>query len=200
MSQSTPIYNIPRDNMQQNEQSREIQNMIDNNVDEMYEREYGEPSIDQAYQMQQSDMENYQMQNPGYLQQAQAPPMQMPQYHQQQQPQQQQQQHQQQQQMSPPSNLYVPNQLRGQMSQSSFNYGQSRQPQQPQQEEWMDYFLKEFKDSIIVAVLFVVLNVSIVQNILRMYIPYMDNVYLELVVRGVISGVLFYFARRYWKA
>ena len=65
MSQSTPIYNIPRDNMQQDEQSREIQSMIDSNVDEMYERDYNEPNIDQAYQMQQSDMQNYQMQNPG---------------------------------------------------------------------------------------------------------------------------------------
>lgn len=197
MSQSTPIYNIQRDNTQQHDQSREIQNLIDNNVDEMYGNqmgggEYNEPSIDQAYQMQQADMESYQMQNPAYRQeQPQMAPMQ---------PQPQMQQPIQQYQQVAPSNLYVPDNLRGDpIYQPKMNFNNFRQDSPQKNEGWTDYLLKEFKDSIIVAILFVILNVSIVQNLLKMYIPYLDNAYLELMVRAIISGVLFYFVRRYWK-
>ena len=205
MSQSTPIYNIQRDNMQQHDQSREIQNLIDNNVDEMYGNqmgggEYNEPSIDQAYQMQQADMESYQMQNPGYRQEQ--PSMaQLPQMQPQPQPQIPMQMQQQYQDVAP-SNLYVPDNLRGDsVTQPKMNFNNFNTQGLPphKNEEWTEYLLREFKDSIIVAALFIILNVSIVQNLLKMYIPYLDNAYLELVVRALISGVLFYFVKRYWK-
>ena len=194
MSQSTPIFNIQRD-MQQNDQSRAIQNLIDDNVDEMQQYE---PSVDQAYQLQQQvDNQNYQ--NQQFPQQQ----MQMPQQMQMTMP-------------IPPSgfsgqsgsaninpNLYVPTQMRGQMMGPADYLGnvssQGQGHQQSNSDDWYTYLMKEFKDSLIIAVLFVLLNISIVQKLLQLYIPYMDNAYLELIVRGLISGGLFYFVRRFWK-
>lgn len=193
MSQSTPIFNIPRDGYQQNDQqSRAIQNLIDDNVDEMQQ-----VSVDQAYQMQQ-------------MQQMQPQPMptadfsssqfqgQQPQFQGQQNlPQFQMQQIVPQNQFNQPqmlnTNLYVPSQMRGQLDSSNMH------PLQHNTDDWYSYLLREFKDSIIIAVLFVVLNISIVQRLLQMYVPYMDNVYLELIVRGIISGTLFYFLKRFWR-
>ena len=189
MSQSTPIFNIPRDNYQQNDQqSRAIQNLIDDNVDEM------QPvGVDQAYQMQQ-------------MQQMQPQPMpndfsaqMQPQFQAQQQfsmPQQNLTSFQQPQPQMFNTNLYVPSQMRGQMEQNLMNNSMT---QQNSNDDWYSYMLREFKDSIIVAVLFVVLNISIVQRLLQSYVPYMDNVYLELIVRGIISGTLFYFLKRFWR-
>lgn len=188
MSQSTPIFNIPRDNFQQNDQqSRAIQNLIDDNVDEMQQ-----VSVDQAYQMQQ-------------MQQMQPQPMpndfsaqMQPQFQSQQQfqntPQQIQFSHPQPPQQMPSTNLYVPTQMRGQIDNNTGLY-----LQQSHNDDWSSYMMREFKDSIIIAVLFVILNISLVQRLLQLYIPYMDNVYLELVVRGVISGTLFYFLKRFWR-
>jgi hypothetical protein len=90
-------------------------------------------------------------------------------------------------------NLYVPSQLSGQMP---INH---QLMAGHEESSWYSSYLYEFKDSIIVAVLFVVLNINIVQHLLKLYIPYMDNAFLELFVRAIISGVLFYLIRRFWK-
>lgn len=189
MSQSTPIFNIPRDNYQQDQQSRAIQNLIDDNVDEMQQ-----VSVDQAYQMQQ-------------MQQMQPQPMpndfsaqMQPQFQAQQQfttpsPMQQNQFQQPQQQMLN-TNLYVPSQMRGQFPDPNL---MNNIAQQNSNDDWYSYTLHEFKDSIIIAVLFVILNITIVQRLLQLYVPYMDNAYLELIVRGIICGFMFYFLKRFWR-
>jgi hypothetical protein len=182
MSQSTPIFNIPRDNYQQNDQSRVTQHLIDDNVDEMH------VSVDDAYRLQQQNMQLPQQ----ALQQFPSQPLPMPNdFSAQMQPQYQSQL----QFQGVNSNLYVPSQMRGQQDMYQMPQGG---PQQ-QGDDWYSYVLREFKESIIIAVLFVILNISIVQKLLQMYIPYMDNVYLELIVRGIVCGVLFYFTKRFWK-
>ena len=187
MSQSTSIFNIPRDNYQQNDQqSRAIQNLIDDNVDEMQQ-----VSVDQAYQMQQMQQMQPQPIPNDFSAQMQ------PQFQAQQQftsPPPQNQFQQPQPQMFN-TNLYVPSQMRGQMDHNMIN----NMVQQNSNDDWYSYMLREFKESIIVAVLFVLLNISIVQRLLQSYVPYMDNLYLELIVRGVISGTLFYFLKRFWR-
>lgn len=205
MNQSTQLQDIPKDAMTNPDETRALQDLIDQNVDEM--GGYGEQDfgVDQAYaqqqhhqQQQQHQFEQQQAAAAAYHQQAPHPnesPVQL--------------QNQMgiglQQPMPPlqpgmrpeqcaPNNMQFPSsqfQPRGMMP--------FPPPPGVTEEDWSEFLLRESKDSIVVIILFVLLNLSFVEGLLLQYVPYMDNNYLTLVAKAVVAGALFYGVKKLWR-
>jgi hypothetical protein len=207
--QSTQLCDIPKDSVSNPDEARVLQDLINQNVDEMGgDGGQFEPGVDQAYAQeqeylrQQAQTQAYQMQPP----QMHAPPQlndQMP--------------------MGVRGNLppLQPGLSPGQSAPSNFagplrgppppNFGGSAggYPQMaphpyggfgmPEDENWTDLIMNESKEPLIVAVVFTLLNFNIVQGLLEQYVPYMDNAYLQIFVKALVAGVLFYATKKLWK-
>lgn len=209
MNQSTQLHDIPKDTMSNPEEMRALQDLIDQNVDEAG---YGGPEqdfgVDQAYAQQQQQQAAYQTQAPhldsgvqlqnqmGIGLQQPMPPLQpgmMPEQQQNMIP------------IQPQFGGYQggPPPYQGGPPQRGMQFRGNGQfegpPHQPESEDWSEFILREFKDSLVVMILVVLFNFNFVENALQQYIPYMDNNYLSLVAKGVIAGAAFYGVKKLWR-
>lgn len=199
MSQSTPIRDLPKDNLRNPDEARIVQSIINDNVEE-YNQQYSQQQMPPQYM---NDMDSAVDVMPDFQQPRMPPGMMggahpmmnqpMPQhisqipYEQQQQMEAQQryqqQMHMQQQQakaaaMSAATDVGVPKEL---LNNSSM----------------MSWLMKEAKLPLIVSAVYFFTSMNFIKMLFANYIPYMSISFLNLLFRAILTGILVYVVKKF---
>ena len=198
MSQSTPIRDLPKDNLRNPEEARIVQSIINENVEEYNRPPQYNDNVDdlvndypgQGRQMPPPQYEQFPDQN--------YPPQQFPSQQHIQHPQ-----------------LMQPHPPQQQIPQTQFPRTQQQTAQAQaaalaaareigvpgsvlENPSLLPWLYREAKEPAIVALVYFLTSMNFIKMMLATYVPYLSNSFLNLLFRAILTGVLVYVARKFF--